>query len=88
MDADHAADESARLVSDVSYKLECEDGTPAEPPTIRNSVPSWRPGDTIPLGRDCSLLVIDPTLHRAQSITREPINFGLHWCPSLRGRAG
>jgi hypothetical protein len=62
MDAEHAADEPASLVSDVSYKLEREDGTPAEPPTLRSSVPSWRPGDTIPLGRDCSLLVIDTRL--------------------------
>ena len=33
------------------YKLEHEDGTPADPPTLRTAVPNWRPGDTIPLGR-------------------------------------
>jgi hypothetical protein len=32
------------------YRLEQEDGTPANPPTFRTSVPAWQPGDTIPLG--------------------------------------
>lgn len=32
------------------YKLEQEDGTPAEPPTLQTAVPNWAPGDTIPLG--------------------------------------
>ena len=32
------------------YKLEHEDGTPAEPPTLKTAVPDWRPGDTVPLG--------------------------------------
>ena len=33
------------------FKLELEDGTPADPPTFR-SAPSvtWKAGDTIPLG--------------------------------------
>ena len=42
----------------MSYKLEREDGTPAEPPTIRTAAPT-RPGDTIPLGRNKTLRVID-----------------------------
>jgi hypothetical protein len=37
---------------------EREDGTPADPPTLKSSVSSWRPGDTIPLGRDRPLRVI------------------------------
>jgi hypothetical protein len=33
------------------FKLETEDGTPAEPPSLSSAVPNWGPGDTIPLGR-------------------------------------
>ena|SRR5918995_4700978 len=40
------------------YRLEREDGTPADPPTLRTAVPVWAP-DTIPLGRDRPLRVID-----------------------------
>lgn len=32
------------------YRLELEDGTPADPPTLRTAVPNWSAGDTIPLG--------------------------------------
>jgi hypothetical protein len=32
----------------ATYKLEYEDGTPADPPTCRTAVPNWRPGDVIP----------------------------------------
>jgi hypothetical protein len=31
------------------YRLEREDGTPADPPTFRTAVPNWRAGDVIPL---------------------------------------
>jgi hypothetical protein len=41
-----------------SYKLERVDGTSADPPTLRSSASSWRPGDTIPLGRNRSLRVL------------------------------
>jgi hypothetical protein len=41
-----------------TYKLEREDGTPANPPTLRTAAPT-RPGDTIPLGRNKTLRVID-----------------------------
>lgn len=41
------------------YRLELEDGTPADPPTFETAVPTWRAGDTIPLGRDRILRVID-----------------------------
>jgi hypothetical protein len=34
-----------------TYKLELEDGTPADPPTIRSAAGvTWSAGDTIPLG--------------------------------------
>jgi hypothetical protein len=32
-----------------TFKLELADGTPADPPSFRAAVPSWRPGDTINL---------------------------------------
>jgi hypothetical protein len=31
------------------FRLEQEDGTPAEPPTLHTAVPNWQVGDTIPL---------------------------------------
>jgi hypothetical protein len=37
------------------YKLEHEDGTPADPRTFKTAMPNWRPGETIPLGRDRTL---------------------------------
>jgi hypothetical protein len=33
------------------FRLETEDGAPAEPPTLASAVPNWGAGDTIPLGR-------------------------------------
>ena len=27
-----------------TYKLEQQDGTPADPPTLRTAVPTWNPG--------------------------------------------
>jgi hypothetical protein len=33
------------------FRLELEGGTPADPPTFETAVHTWRPGDTIPLGR-------------------------------------
>jgi hypothetical protein len=41
-----------------SFKLERLDGTPAEPPSIESNVHSWRPGDTIPVGRSRTLQVV------------------------------
>ena len=40
------------------FRLELADGTPADPPTLR-TVPNWSAGDTIPLGRDKMLRVVD-----------------------------
>lgn len=42
-----------------TFKLVHEDGTPADPPTLETAVPNWRIGDTIPLGRDRVLRVIE-----------------------------
>jgi hypothetical protein len=41
------------------FRLEHEDGTPADPPTLDTAVPIWRSGDTIPLGRDKTFRVIE-----------------------------
>ena len=39
------------MASTLTFKLETVDGTPADPPSFQTVAPSWRPGDTIPLGR-------------------------------------
>ena len=41
-----------------TFKLELEDGTPADPPTFTAAVPNWKAGDTIPLGPGRSLRVV------------------------------
>jgi hypothetical protein len=41
-----------------AFKLEREEGTPADPPTLWTAVPNWSAGDTIPLGRERSLRVV------------------------------
>lgn len=42
-----------------TYKLELEDDTPADPPSFQTSVPTWRPGDAIPLGQGRTLRVVN-----------------------------
>jgi hypothetical protein len=42
-----------------SFRLEREDGTPADPPTLKAAVPNWRPGDLITLSRARALRVVD-----------------------------
>jgi hypothetical protein len=43
-----------------TYKLEHEDGTPADPPSFRSAPGvTWSVGDTIPLGRDRILRVTE-----------------------------
>jgi hypothetical protein len=45
------------------YKLEHEDGTPADPPTFRSAPGvTWKAGDSIPLGHGRRLRVIDTRL--------------------------
>jgi hypothetical protein len=41
-----------------TYTLEQEDGSSAEPPMLATAVPTWNPGDTIPLDHDRTLRVI------------------------------
>jgi hypothetical protein len=41
------------------FKLEHEDGTPANPPVLHTAVPNWQAGDTIPLGADRMLRVVE-----------------------------
>jgi hypothetical protein len=41
------------------FRLENEDWTPADPPVLHAAVPTWRAGDTIPLGADRMLRVIE-----------------------------
>jgi hypothetical protein len=40
------------------FRLERTDGTPADPPTYRSTVFSWRQGDKIPLTPDRTLRVL------------------------------
>ena len=42
-----------------TFALEHEDGSPAEPATFKTAVPNWSPGDTIPLGANRTLRVVD-----------------------------
>jgi hypothetical protein len=42
-----------------TYRLEKEDGTPADPPVLHTAVPTWRAGETIPLGAGRALRVIE-----------------------------
>jgi hypothetical protein len=46
-----------------TYRLEKEDGTPADPPVLHTAVPTWHVGDTIPLGSGRTLRVIDTRLN-------------------------
>jgi hypothetical protein len=39
------------------FRLETEDGRPAEPPTLSTAVPNWRAGDTITLGHSTLCVV-------------------------------
>ena len=40
------------------FRLEQEDGTPADPPVLHTAVPNWQAGDTISLGADRTLRVV------------------------------
>jgi hypothetical protein len=42
-----------------AFTLEYEDGTPADPPTLKAVVPNWSAGYTIPLGRDRMLRAVE-----------------------------
>jgi len=40
------------------FRLEMEDGSPAEPPTLSAAVPNWSPGDVIALSAGRCLVVV------------------------------
>ena len=42
-----------------TFKLEHEDGTPADPPVLHTAMPNWSSGDTIPLGAERVLRVVE-----------------------------
>jgi hypothetical protein len=42
-----------------TYRLENEDGTPADPPVLHTAIPTWHAGDTIPLGAGRILRVVE-----------------------------
>ena len=41
------------------FRLETNDGAPADPPKLESAVPNWRTGDVIPLGANRTLRVVD-----------------------------
>jgi hypothetical protein len=41
------------------FRLENEDGRRADPPVLHTAVPNWRAGDTIPVGADRMLRVVE-----------------------------
>jgi hypothetical protein len=43
----------------MDFKLERTDGTPADPPTYRTGVYSWRPGGRIPMSATRTLRVVE-----------------------------
>jgi hypothetical protein len=42
----------------VTFKLERLDGTPAEPASIKTTILSWQPDDTIPLNANRTLQAV------------------------------
>jgi hypothetical protein len=59
-----------------TYRLEHEDGTPADPPTFHTVVPTWRAGDTIPLGAGRTLRVVatrDDDADQPPALVVEPV---------------
>jgi len=42
-----------------TFRLVFEDGTPADPPVLKTAVPNWSVGNTIPLGAERTLRVIE-----------------------------
>ena len=51
-----------------TFKLEHEDGTPADPPVLHTAVPNWSAGDTIPLSAERMLRVIETRLDDEESV--------------------
>jgi hypothetical protein len=42
-----------------TFKLEHQDGTPADPPVLQTAVPNWSVGDTIPLSAERALRLLE-----------------------------
>jgi hypothetical protein len=63
-----------------SFRLENEDGAPADPPALKAAVPNWGPGDTIALGPGRMLRVIALGLTKDQAANPFP-------CSSSRRQA-
>jgi hypothetical protein len=53
-----------------AFRLELEDGTPADPPTFTTVVPNWSPGDELPLRPGRTLRVIEA---RAEPSDENPV---------------
>ena len=41
-----------------TYKLQLEDGTPADPPKFTTAVPTWHEGDTVLIRPGCELEIV------------------------------
>jgi hypothetical protein len=54
------------------FRLEREDGTPADPPTLNAAVPDWRAGNMIPLGHGRALRVVATRLEEGSD--GEPVS--------------
>lgn len=53
-----------------TFKLEQEDGSPADPPVLHTAVPNWIAGDTIPLSAERTLRVVEI---RASAADENPV---------------
>jgi hypothetical protein len=42
-----------------TFRLEHDDGTPADPPVLHTAVPNWCAGDAIPLSAERALRVVE-----------------------------
>lgn len=54
-----------------TFKLEHEDGTPADPPVLHTAVPTWSVGDTIPLDASRAFGVVE--IRDAVEADAEPV---------------
>jgi hypothetical protein len=54
------------------FRLELEDGTSADPPTLKAAVPDWRAGNTIALQHGRVLRVVGTGLRKHQTANRLP----------------
>ena len=57
------------------FRLQHEDGTPADPPTLKAAVPDWRAGDTIALGPARTLRVVGTRIEEGSDGTRFPCSW-------------